>query len=90
MATETRLYRIQTDPNAGAAPFATAFFQTATTVDGREFAMPDMKQVSWPLRNEEKTTTIGGVTLTDAQVSAFVVAIAYREKAAADAAANSG
>lgn len=76
------LYRIQTDPNASADPIATAYFSEVTTVNGTTFCKELASQVSWRLLGTDKTTTIGGVTLTDAQVSAFVTAIAYREQAA--------
>lgn len=80
--TETYLFRIQTDPNASASPVATAFFQTKTTVDGSEFISPQMQAVSWPLNEAGKSVTVAGKTLTYAEVSAAVVAIAYAEKAA--------
>lgn len=80
--TETYLFRIQTDPNASANPIATAFFQTKTTVGGVEFVSPQMQTVSWPLNEEGKSVTVGGKTLTYAEVSAAVVAIAYAEKGA--------
>ena len=76
----TYLARIQTDPQ-GDAPSATAFFGETTTLNGKTFEAV-WQSVSWPLRGTDKSTTINGVTLTDAEVSAFVVAIAYREWAA--------
>lgn len=80
--TETYLARIQTDPNSGPAPVATAFFGRTTTIDGVKYEAP-WTSVSWPLA-APKTVTVEGVTLTYAQVSAFVTAIAYAEKAAAE------
>jgi hypothetical protein len=74
----TTLQRIQTDPQ-GEAPIATAFFEQKTTIDGQVFVAP-WTQVTWPLRSD-KTITIGELTLTYAEVSAFVVAIAEQEKA---------
>lgn len=80
--TETYLYRIQTDPNESANPTATAFFRTKTTVGGVEFVSPQMQTVSWPLNDESKSVTVNGKTLTYAEVSAAVVAVAYAEKGA--------
>jgi len=74
----TTLQRVQTDPQ-GDAPIATAFFEQKTTIDGQVFVAP-WTQVTWPLRSD-KTITIGELTLTYAEVSAFVVAIAEQEKA---------
>ena len=78
--TETFLFRIQTDPNASASPTATAFFQTKTTVGGVDFISPQMQAVTWPLNESGKTVAVNGKTLTYAEVSAAVVAIAYAEK----------
>ena len=75
----TTLQRIQTDPQ-GEAPFATAYFEQKTVIDGQTYVAP-WTQVTWPLRSE-KTVTLDELTLTYAQVSAFVVAIAEQEKAA--------
>lgn len=75
---EPYLARIQTDPNATPAT-ATAFFGETTTINGVKFEAP-WKSVSWALADETKTVTVGGTTMTYAQVSAFVVAIAYQEK----------
>ncbi len=74
----TTLQRIQTDPQ-GEAPIATAFFEKKTIIDGQTYVAP-WTQVTWPLRSD-KTITIGELTLTYAEVSAFVVAIAEQEKA---------
>lgn len=79
--TTTALARIQTDP-VGDAPIATAFFVTSVTVDDQVFAGP-MEPISWSITDDKKAITVGGQTLTYAQVSAFVTAIAYQEKAAA-------
>lgn len=76
----TFLARIQTDPQ-GDNPSATAFFGETTTLNGKTFEAA-WQSVSWPLHGTDKSTTINGVTLTDAQVAAFVVAIAEREFAA--------
>lgn len=72
----TTLQRIQTDPQ-GEAPFATAYFEQKTVIDGQTYVAP-WTQVTWPLRSD-KTVTIGELTLTYAQVSAFVTAIAHQE-----------
>lgn len=77
-STNTFLARIQTDPQ-GDAPVATAFFGSETTIDGVIYQAP-WSSVAWPL-NSDKTVTVDGTTLTYAQVSAFVTAIAYQEKA---------
>jgi len=74
----TTLQRIQTDPQ-GEAPIATAYFEKKTIIDGQTYVAP-WTQVTWPLRSD-KTITIGELTLTYAEVSAFVVAIAEQEKA---------
>jgi len=74
----TTLQRIQTDPQ-GDAPVATAYFEQKTTIDDQVFVAP-WTSVSWPLLSDDKVT-VGGDTLTYAQVSAFVTAIAYQEKA---------
>jgi len=74
----TQLARIQTDPNSGVNPIATAFFSNSTEVDGIKFEAP-WSSVSWPLAAETEIT-LGDVTMTYAQVSAFVVAIAYQEQ----------
>lgn len=76
--TDTFLARIQTDPQ-GDNPTATAFFGSATTIDGVVYQAP-WTSVNWPL-NATTTVTVDGTTLTYAQVSAFVTAIAYQEKA---------
>ena len=75
---ETYLARIQTDPNS-ANPVATAFFGQKTTINGIDYEAP-WSSVSWPLASQS-TITVNGVTLTYAEVSQFVVAIAYQEKA---------
>ena len=74
----TYLARIQTDPQ-GDNPTATAFFGSTTTIDGINYEAP-WTSVLWPL-NSPQTITVNGVTMTYAEVSAFVVAIAYQEKA---------
>lgn len=74
---ETKLARIQTDPPTGAA---TAFFTEKTTINGETFVSPSWKSVNWPLTSQE-TVTLDGLTLSYAEVSAFVVAIADRELA---------
>jgi hypothetical protein len=72
----TTLQRIQTDPQ-GEAPIATAYFGKKTIIDGQTYVAP-WTQVTWPLLSD-KTVTVGDLTLTYAQVSAFVTAIAYQE-----------
>jgi hypothetical protein len=76
----TTLQRIQTDPQ-GEAPIATAYFEKKTIIDGQTYVAP-WTQVTWPLLSD-KTVTVGELTLTYAQVSAAVTAIAYRENGAA-------
>jgi hypothetical protein len=76
----TTLQRIQTDPQ-GEAPIATAFFEKKTIIDGQTYVAP-WTQVTWPLLSD-KTVTVGDLTLTYAQVSAAVTAIAYQENGAA-------
>ena len=78
----TTLQRIQTDPQ-GEAPIATAFFEKKTIIDGQTYVAP-WTQVTWPLKSD-KTVTVGDLTLTYAQVSAAVTAIAYQENGAATA-----
>ena len=84
MNPETYLARIQTDPQ-GDNPIATAFFGQKTTINGVVYEAP-WTSVAWPLASQQ-TVTVNGVTMTYEQVSAFVTAIAYQEKAAQDAAA---
>ena len=74
----TTLQRIQTDPQ-GESPVATAFFEKKTIIDGQTYVAP-WTSVNWPL-NSDKTVAVNGITLTYAEVSAFVVAIATQEKA---------
>lgn len=74
----TTLQRIQTDPQ-GDAPIATAFFDQKTVIGDQTFVAP-WTSVTWPLLSD-KTVTVGDTTLTYAQVSAFVTAIAYQENA---------
>jgi hypothetical protein len=78
----TTLQRIQTDPQ-GEAPIATAFFEKKTIIDGQTYVAP-WTQVTWPLLSD-KTVTVGELTLTYAQVSAAVTAIAYQENGAVSA-----
>jgi len=78
----TTLQRIQTDPQ-GEAPIATAFFEKKTIIDGQTYVAP-WTQVTWPLLSD-KTVTVGDLTLTYAQVSAFVTAIAHQENGSANA-----
>jgi hypothetical protein len=78
----TTLQRIQTDPQ-GDAPIATAFFEKKTIIDGQTYVAP-WTQVTWPLLSD-KTVTVGDLTLTYAQVSAAVTAIAYQENGSASA-----
>jgi hypothetical protein len=78
----TTLQRIQTDPQ-GEAPIATAYFEKKTIIDGQTYVAP-WTQVTWPLLSE-KTVTVGELTLTYAQVSAAVTAIAYQENGSASA-----
>jgi hypothetical protein len=78
----TTLQRIQTDPQ-GEAPIATAFFEKKTIIDGQTYVAP-WTQVTWPLLSD-KTVTVGDLTLTYAQVSAAVTAIAYQENGSASA-----
>lgn len=81
---EEYLFRIQTDPNASADPISTAFFGKKTTVDGDVFKNDMAKSVSWRLLDTESAVTVDGVTLTYAQVSQFVTAVAYQQKAASE------
>ena len=81
--TTTFLARIQTDPR-GDNCVAEAFFGRETTVDGLKFQAP-WTSVSWPL-NETKTVTVDGTTLTYAQVTECLKAIAFQAKAEKDAA----
>jgi len=74
----TTLQRIQTDPQ-GESPVATAFFEKKTIIDGQTYVAP-WTSVNWPL-NSDKTVAVNGITLTYAEVSAFVAAIATQEKA---------
>lgn len=74
----TTLQRIQTDPH-GESPIATAYFEQRTVIGEQTFVAP-WTQVTWPL-NSDKTVAVNGITLTYAEVSAFVVAIATQEKA---------
>jgi hypothetical protein len=78
----TTLQRIQTDPQ-GEAPIATAYFEKKTIIDGQTYVAP-WTQVTWPLKSD-KTVTVSDLTLTYAQVSAAVTAIAYQENGAANA-----
>jgi hypothetical protein len=78
----TTLQRVQTDPQ-GEAPIATAFFEKKTIIDGQTYVAP-WTQVTWPLLSD-KTVTVGELTLTYAQVSAAVTAIAYQENGSASA-----
>ena len=78
----TTLQRIQTDPQ-GEAPIATAYFEKKTIIDGQTYVAP-WTQVTWPLLSD-KTVTVGDLTLTYAQVSAAVTAIAYQENGAVSA-----
>ena len=78
----TTLQRIQTDPQ-GEAPIATAYFEKKTIIDGQTYVAP-WTQVTWPLKSD-KTVTVGELTLTYAQVSAAVTAIAYQENGSATA-----
>ncbi len=82
---ETSIARIQTDPPIGTA---TAFFENAVVVDGVKYPAQNWQQVTWSLTGTE-TVTVDGITLTDAQVSRAVTAIAYRVKEAADLGAES-
>ena len=71
------LVRIQTDPATGTA---TAFFERTITIDGTVAKHPDgWQSVTWSLGGNT-TTTLDGITLTDAQVMQFVVAIAERRR----------
>ena len=81
---EQYLFRIQCDPNASNDPTSTAFFGEKTTVGDKVFKDDLASSVSWRLLADTEVT-VGELTLTYAQVSAFVTAIAYQEKAAADA-----
>ena len=78
----TFLARIQTDPQ-GDGPTATAFFGSTTVINNITYDAP-WTSVGWSL-GSDKPITVDGTTLTYAQVSAFVTAIAYQEKATADA-----
>jgi len=79
----TSLARIQTDPT-GSDPIATAYFSKTTTIDGQDFAAP-WTSVSWPLQSK-KLVTLDGVEYPYHLASRLVTAIAYAEKAEADAA----
>lgn len=81
---EPYLFRIQTDPNVGENPVATALFGERAVIDGVAYEGP-IKSYSWSLHSQN-TVTVRDVTLTYAQVSEFVVAIAYQEKSLQDAA----
>ena len=81
----TSLARIQTDPS-GDNPIATAFFSKTTTIDGQEFNAP-WSSVSWPLQSA-KLVTLDGVEYPYHLASRLVTAIAYAEKAEADAATS--
>lgn len=72
------LVRIQADPASGNAQ---AYFSRTMEVAGVGTVVhPDgWQQVSWSLGGNT-TTTIGNVTLTDAQVFQFVAAIAERRR----------
>jgi len=74
----TTLQRIQTDPQ-GKLLSQLPFLSRRPSFDGQTYVAP-WTQVTWPLRSD-KTITIGELTLTYAEVSAFVVAIAEQEKA---------
>ena len=75
---ETSLARIQTDPASGVV---TAFFVEKTTVGAQVFLAP-WTSVGWSLTDASKSVEVDGITLTYAQVSQAVVAIAYAERAA--------
>ena len=77
---ETKLARIQTDPNASDDPIAYAYFEQKTVVGDQTFVAPWVS-VSWRLK-DTKTVTLGGTTMSYAEVSAFVTAIAEQEYAA--------
>ncbi len=77
------LVTVQADPRTG---IAEAFFARTMQVEGvGTVAHPQgWQRVSWSL-GSTATTTIGDITLTDAQVFQFVAAIAERRRAEADA-----
>ena len=77
----TKLARIQTDPNSGDDPVATAYFSQTTTVGEQTFEAPWVP-VSWRIKDAAKSVTVGDKTLTYAEVSVFIVAIADQEYAA--------
>lgn len=74
---ETSLARIQTDPASGVA---LAFFEQKTTVGDQVFLSP-WTTVSWSLTDQANSVTVDGISLTYAQVSQAVVAIAYQVRA---------
>jgi hypothetical protein len=81
MNPETYLFRIQTDPNT--SPTATAFFGEKVTVGETTFKNDIARTVNWNLTDQDQSITLGNKTLTYAEVSAFVTAIAYQELEAA-------
>lgn len=76
------LQRIQSDP---ASNTAQAFFEKKITVSGQTYAQP-WTSVQWDTTST-KTVTVSGKTMTYAEVSAFIVAIANQENADQAAAA---
>lgn len=68
------LMRVQCDPATGSAQ---AFFQKTVTIDGQQYQQP-WTSVAWST-GSAKSVTVGGQTLTYAQVMSFVVAIANQE-----------
>lgn len=79
----TKLARIQTDPNSGPDPIATAYFSKSTDVDGVIYEAPWVS-VSWPLQSA-KTVTLNGVEYPYYLASQLVTAIADQEYAASQA-----
>ena len=75
----TKLFRIQTDPNASSNPVAQAYYEKTITLDGQNFAAPQ-QVVSWELHSQ-KTVTFNGVDYPYYLVSQLVVAIADQELA---------
>ena len=74
---DTSLARVQSDP-VGENPVAVAYFKQDTVIDGVVFSAP-WTSASWPILSD-KTITVGDITLSYAQVSALLTAIAYQEK----------
>lgn len=78
------LVRIQSETQTGDV---TAFFESGVIVDSVKYPnSAGWESVSW--NNGTKTVTVGGKTMTYAEVMQFVVAIAQQERAAQKAPAQ--